>query len=45
MHVGRRGQVRRGVWWGTLTARDHLENIEIDGNLILKPLQKYDEED
>ena len=24
-----------GVWWGNLRERDHLENVGIDGSIIL----------
>jgi hypothetical protein len=35
-HVWGRGEVYTGVWWGNLSERDHLEDLGIDGRLILK---------
>jgi hypothetical protein len=38
-----RGEVHTGVWWGELRARDHLENTDVDGTVILKwILKKWD---
>jgi hypothetical protein len=34
-HVARMGE-RRGVWWGTLRERDHLEDPGVDGRIILR---------
>jgi len=31
-----RGQVYTGFWWGNLRERDHLEDLSIDGEVILK---------
>jgi hypothetical protein len=27
--------IHRGVWWGNLRERDHLEDLEVDGRIIL----------
>jgi len=37
-HVARRGrgEVHTGLWWGDLTERDHLEDLIVDGRIILK---------
>jgi hypothetical protein len=35
-YVWRREEVNAEVWWGNLTERIHLEDLEIDGRLILK---------
>ena len=32
--MGRR-DVHAGFWWGNLRERDHLENLDIDGSIIL----------
>jgi hypothetical protein len=39
-HVARmgRGEVCTGFWWGTLRERDHLEDLGVDGRIILKPI-------
>jgi len=35
--------VHRGVWWGNLRERDHLENPGVDGMIILRwILRKWD---
>jgi len=34
------GQVYTGFWWGRLTERDHLEDLRVDGKIILKYLFK-----
>jgi len=41
---GRRGEVHVGFWWGNLKERDHLEDLGIDGTIILKYIfKKWDE--
>ena len=30
------GEVCTGFWWGNLRERDHLENLGVDGRVILK---------
>jgi hypothetical protein len=37
-HVARvgGGDVHVGFWWGNLRERDHLENPDVDGTIILK---------
>jgi len=30
------GEERTGFWWGDLTERDHLEDLCVDGKMILK---------
>jgi hypothetical protein len=34
--VGGRGEVHTGFWWGNLRERDHLEDPDICGKIILK---------
>jgi hypothetical protein len=29
-------EVHTGVWWGNLRERDHLEEPDVDGNIILR---------
>jgi hypothetical protein len=31
-----RGEVYTGFWWGNLRERDHLEDLDVDGRIILK---------
>ena len=33
---GGRGEVNKGFWWGDLMERDHLEDLDVDWNKILK---------
>jgi hypothetical protein len=37
-HVARmgRGEVHTGLWWGNLTEINHLEDLGVDGKIILK---------
>jgi hypothetical protein len=36
-------EVHTGFWWGNLKERDHLENKDIDGRIILRwILRKWD---
>jgi len=38
-----RRELHTGFWWGNLGERDHLENPDIDGRIILKwILRKWD---
>ena len=30
------GEVRTGLWWGDLRKRHHLEDLGVDGRIILK---------
>jgi hypothetical protein len=30
------GEVYTGLWWGNLRERDHFENLDLDGRIILK---------
>ena len=36
---GRR-EVHRGLWWGNLEERDHLEDLDGDGRIISKEILK-----
>ena len=31
-----RGEVQIGIWWGNLGQRDHLEDLSVDGMIILR---------
>jgi len=31
-----KGEVHTGFWWGNLTERGHLEDLDIDGRTIIK---------
>ena len=39
-HVRGRGEVRTGFWLGNLRGRDHLEDLGVDENTILKCIEK-----
>jgi hypothetical protein len=34
------GEVHTGFWWGDLRERDHLEDLSIDGRVIVKYIFK-----
>jgi hypothetical protein len=31
-----RGKVHTGLWWGNVRERNHLEDLDVDGRIILK---------
>jgi hypothetical protein len=35
-YVWGRGEVHTGLWWGNLRERDNLEELSVDGRIILK---------
>jgi hypothetical protein len=35
-HVWATREVHRGVWWGDLREGDHLEDLGINGRMVLK---------
>ena len=35
-HVWGTGEVHTGFWWGDLRERDHMEDLSLDGRVILK---------
>ena len=35
-HVWGRGKKHTGFWWGNLRERDHLEDLGVDGRIILR---------
>jgi hypothetical protein len=35
-YVWGRGEVHTGLWWGNLKKRDNLEDLSVDGRIILK---------
>jgi hypothetical protein len=44
-HVWKTGEVHTGFWWGKLRTRDHLEDLGVNGRIILKRIfKKWDEE-
>ena len=34
--VWKRGEMYSGFWWGNLRERDHLEDPDVDGRIILR---------
>jgi len=36
LHVWGTGEVRTGVWRGDLMKRDHLDQLDVDGRIIVK---------
>jgi hypothetical protein len=34
------GKVHTGIWWGEVRERDHLEDLGVDGSIILKLIFK-----
>jgi len=36
LHVGRTGEVHTGFWSEDMMERDHLEDLDVDGRMILK---------
>jgi len=34
----RKEELRAGIWWGNLGEKDHLEDLGVDGRIILKLL-------
>jgi len=34
------GEAHTGIWWGNLRERDHLDDLRIDGRIILKSMFK-----
>jgi hypothetical protein len=44
-HVRKTGEMLTGFWWGDMRERDHLEEIELYGRIILKCIfKKWDGE-
>jgi len=39
-HVWGTGEVQTGLWWEDLRERDHLEDVGVDGRIILKWISK-----
>jgi hypothetical protein len=39
-HVWGTGEVHTWYWWGDLMERDHLEDLDVDGRIILKLIFK-----
>jgi hypothetical protein len=35
-HVWETGEICEGFWWEDLSERDHLEDLSVDGRIILK---------
>jgi len=42
---GRQGEVHTAFWWGDVTERDRLENMGVDGTIVVKWIfKKWDGE-
>jgi len=39
-HLWGRGELHTVFWWGTLEEKDHLEDLGLDGKVILKLIFK-----
>jgi len=39
-HVWETGEVHTGFWWVNLRKREHLEDVGVDGRIILKRIFK-----
>jgi hypothetical protein len=39
-HTERRGEVHTGFWWGHPSERNHLEDLGLNGKIILKLIFK-----
>jgi hypothetical protein len=35
-HASETGEANKGFWWGDLMETDHLEDLSLDGRVILK---------
>jgi hypothetical protein len=35
-HIWETGEVQTGFWWGDVMDRHHLEDVDLDGMIILK---------
>jgi hypothetical protein len=42
-HVWGTGEVHTGFYWGDLRERDHFEDLDVDGRILLK-FEKFDGE-
>jgi hypothetical protein len=40
-HVQLRGDVKTSFWWGKLKERDHMDDLSVNGNIIIRP-KKWD---
>ena len=40
-HVWGRGGLHAGFWWGDSREREHLEDLGVDGNIILNGSSRY----
>jgi len=36
LYVQGRGEVHTGFWWGDLREGDHMEDLDVEGTIILK---------